>query len=52
MLENDIMETASTEVTSIWRGNDKVKIHVENSWIFRRFWKSNPRPNIHVEAMS
>ena len=30
---------ATTEVTSIWHR----KIHVENSSIFDRFWKSNPR---------
>ena len=28
------------------------KIHVENPSIFRRFWKSNPRRNFHIESMS
>ena len=48
MFENDRKETPNEAVTSIRRRNDIV----ENSLIFCRFWKSNPRRNIHVESIS
>ena len=46
------METAGTEVYVDLTSKRQRKIHVENSSIFRRFWKSNPDRNIHVESMS
>ena len=46
-----LRQVANLEVTLIRDRNDIKKIHLENSSIFRQFWKSNWRV-IHVESMS
>ena len=47
MLENDSMETVSTEVTSIWRQNDIEK----STWRTHRYFVDF-ESRIHVESMS
>ena len=59
ILENDRMETASTEVTSIWRRNDMQKSMWRTHWYFADFESrihieistSNQCHNFHVDSL-